>query len=33
LDFAVCTRIRTVAQVENINYKRFLATVRPEADS
>jgi len=32
LDFVVRARIRTVAQFEIANYKRFPATVRPEAD-
>jgi len=33
LDFVVCARIRTVAQFERRNYRRFPATVRPEADN
>jgi hypothetical protein len=33
LNFAVCARIRTVAQFEIANDKHFPATVRPEADS
>ncbi|MDK2905840.1 MAG: hypothetical protein PWR12_1916, partial [Eubacteriaceae bacterium] len=32
LDFVVRARIRTVAQFEIANYKRFPATVRPEAE-
>jgi hypothetical protein len=33
LDFVVRARIRTVAQFEIPIYKRFPATVRPEADN
>jgi hypothetical protein len=33
LDFVVRARIRTVAQFEIANYRRFPATVRPEADN
>ncbi|MDK2904885.1 MAG: hypothetical protein PWR12_961, partial [Eubacteriaceae bacterium] len=33
LDFVVRARIRTVAQFEIGNYRRFRATVRPEADN
>jgi 3-methyladenine DNA glycosylase AlkC len=33
LDFVVRARIRTVAQFESANFRRFPATVRPEADN